>query len=102
VKVLAGLEAYGLAGDDADFGSGAGVTADPGLAGLYGEDSEAAELDAVASDHAFLHAIEDRVDGGLCLRAGKSSALYDSEDKILFNHAIDLLFSWPCDVRPGI
>ncbi len=96
VQFLAGLEADGLAGDDRDFGAGAGVATDAGLAGLDGEDSESAELDAVAGDHALLHAVEDGVDGGFGLGAGKTSAFDDSEDEILFNHAINLLlFSWP-------
>jgi hypothetical protein len=99
VELFAGLEADCLAGDDADFGSGAGIAADAGFAGLDGEDAEAAELDAVAGDHALLHAIEDGVDGGFGLGAGETSTFDNSEDEILFNHAIDLLlFSWPASL----
>ena len=101
MEFFAWLEADGLAGNDGDFGAGAGVAADAGLAGLDGEDAEAAEFDAVASDHALLHAVEDGVDGGFGLGARETSAFDDSEDEILFNHAIDLLLFYGLQKLPG-
>jgi hypothetical protein len=86
VEVLAGLEADGFAGDDADLGAGAGVATDAGLAGLDGEDTEAAQLDAVSGDHALLHAVEHGVDGGLGLGSWQAGAFDDLLNQILFDH----------------
>jgi hypothetical protein len=85
VQVFAGLEAYGLAGRDADFGPGARVASDAGLAGLDGEDAEAAQLNAVARNQRLFHAGEDGVDRALRLRSGKSGSLNHPLDQVLFN-----------------
>ncbi len=88
VEVFAWLEADGFSGFDGDLCAGAGVAADAGFAGLDGEDAEAAELDAVACDHALLHAEEDGVYGGLGLDAGEAGALDDALDEILLDHPV--------------
>ncbi len=86
LEVLAWLEADGLAGGDGDLGAGAGVAADAGLAGLDGEDAEAAELDAVAFGEGALHGFEDGVDGGLGLDAREPGAFDDPENEVLLDH----------------
>ena len=85
LEVFAGFEADGFAGGDGDFGSGAGIAADAGFAGLDGEDAEAAELDAIAFDHGLLHGVEDGVDGGFRFGADDAGALDDTLDEILFD-----------------
>jgi hypothetical protein len=85
LEVFAGFEADGFTGSDADLGTGAGIAADAGFAGLDGEDAEAAELDAVAFNEALLHGVEDGVDGGFRLGANETGAFYDSLDKILLD-----------------
>ena len=75
MKFLAGFEANGLAGSDADFGSGAGIAADAGFAGTDVEDAEAAELDALAFGKRALQGLEYRIDSGLGLVALQAGAL---------------------------
>jgi hypothetical protein len=85
LEVFAWLEADGLAGGDGDLGAGAGVAADAGFAGLYGEDAEAAELDAVAGAEGGLHGLKDGVDGGFGLGAGEAGTFHYSLDEILLD-----------------
>jgi len=75
LEVFAWLEADGFAGGDGDLGASARVAADAGFARLYGEDAEAAELDAVAVAEGFLHGFKDGIDGGLRLGTWKAGAL---------------------------
>ena len=75
VQVFAGFEAYGAARGDADFGSGARVAADSGLARAYIEDAKAAQLDAVSVGERAFKAFEDGFDGGLGFHAGQSGTL---------------------------
>ena len=85
VEVFAGLEADGFTGGDADLGACAGVPSDAGFAGLYGEDTEAAELDAISLDEALLHGVEDGVDRCFSFGAYQAGTLDDSLDEILFD-----------------
>ncbi len=87
LEVFAGFEADGFAGVDADLGAGAGVAAYAGLAGLDGEDAEAAQFDAVVLGEGGLHGFEDGVDGGFGLDAREAGALHDSLDEVLFDQA---------------
>ena len=82
VEVLAGLEAYGFAGDDADFGAGAGVAADAGFSRPYVEDSETAQLDALAVRQGALHAFEDGFDSHFGLGFSDSCFVYDFVDDV--------------------
>lgn len=75
MKVFAGLEAYGFAGGDADFGSGARVSAYSGFARAYVEDSETAEFDAVSLGERSFQTLKDCFDGGLGFYAGQSGTL---------------------------
>ena len=86
VKLFAGFEANCLAGCDGDFGAGAGIAAYAGFAGLYGEDAEAAEFDAVALDEALLHGFEDGVDCSFCFGPDQSGTFDDTLNEILLDH----------------
>ena len=87
LEVFARLEANGAAGGYVDFGAGAGVAAYACFAGFYGEDAEAAELDAIALSEGSLHGAEDGVKGRFGLVAGQAGALYDALDEILLDQA---------------
>ncbi len=85
VKFFAGLEANRLAGSDADLGAGPGIAADAGLAGLDGEDAESPKFNAFAGDKGLLHALEDGIDGRLCLGPRESGTFNDSLNEILLD-----------------
>ena len=55
LQFLAGLEAYSLAGRDADFRPRTRVAADAGLARLYRKHAEATQFNAVVVSLGFLH-----------------------------------------------
>jgi hypothetical protein len=86
MELFAGLEADRLAWSDGDFGTCPGIAADAGFTWLYGEDAEAAQLDAVARDESLLHAVEDGVHCGLCFGPWQSGTLNNPLYKILLNH----------------
>lgn len=86
VEFFAGLEAHGFAWGDGDFGSGAGIAANAGLAWLHGEDAEAAKFNAVALHEALLHGFEDGIDCRLGLGPDQPGTLYDSLNQILLDH----------------
>jgi len=92
VQFFAGLEANGFAGRDADFGTGAGVAADARLAGLDGEDAEAAQLNAVAFAEGGLHGVEDDIHGSFCLGPWKTCALDNPLNQILLDHGVFFTF----------
>jgi hypothetical protein len=75
VEVFAGFEAYGAAGGDADFGSGARIATDAGFAGPDVEDAEAAQLDAIPFGECPFETFKDCFDGGLSFYAGQSGTL---------------------------
>lgn len=75
VEVFAGLEPHGFAGGDADFCPGARVPSDAGFAWADVEDSESAQLDAVAGGESLLQAFKDGFDGGFGFDAGQSGTL---------------------------
>jgi hypothetical protein len=73
VEFLARLEANRFARGNADFGSGAGIASDAGLAGANVEDPEAAELDALTFGESALEGLEygvDRSFGFIALQPG--------------------------------
>src|SRR2546430_9012873 len=69
LKFLARLEAHGFSGRDVDFFAGARIASDAGLAGLHAENTEAAELDALAAAKCLLQGLENGFDGLLGLGA---------------------------------
>ena len=86
MKLFAWLEANGFAWSDGDFGTCSGIAADAGFAWLDGENTEAAQLNAVARDEGLLHAVEDRVYRRLCFGSWQSGTLNNPLYKILLNH----------------
>ena len=74
LEIFARLEANRLAGGNGDLGTRARITSDTGLAGLDGEDAEAAQLDTIAAAQSVLHRLKNSVHGGLCLRPWKACA----------------------------
>ena len=85
MQLFAGLEADSLSGRDGDLGSGTGIASDAGLAWLYGEDAESAQLNAVALAKRLFHGLEDGIDGGFRLDAGKPGSFDNSLDEILLD-----------------
>ena len=75
VEVFAGLEPYGFSGGDADFCPGARVASDAGFTRADVEDSESAQLNAVAGGESLLQAFKDGFDGGFGFDAGQSGTL---------------------------
>lgn len=61
MKLFAGLEANCFAWSNGDFGTCSRVAADAGFTWFDGENTEAAQFDAVSRDEGLLHAVEDRV-----------------------------------------
>jgi hypothetical protein len=86
LQILAGLEAYGLSGRDIDFGTGAGVSPDAGLARFYREDAEASQLNPIIGLEGIFHAIEDGVNRLFRFRLANTRPLDDLIHKIEFDH----------------
>jgi len=87
LEFFAGLEADGFAGRDVDFFAGAGVAADTGFAGLDTENTEAAELDALAAAESLLERLEDGFHRLFGLGAADHGFGDHRVDDIEFNHA---------------
>jgi len=85
VEFFPWLEAHGFAWGDGDFGTGAGIAAYAGLAGLYGEDAETSKFNAVAFHEALLHGFEDCIDSRLGLGPDEPGTLYDTLNQILLD-----------------
>jgi hypothetical protein len=85
MEIFAGLEANGLAGRDADFGTCAGVATDTGLSWFNGEDAEASQLDSVALGKSALHGLKDGIDGRLGFDAREPGAFDDTLNEILLD-----------------
>ena len=86
MKFFAGLEANCFAWSNGDFSACSGVASDACLAWFDGEDTEAAQFDAVARDEGLLHAVEDGVYRRLCFSSWQSGTLNNPLYKILLNH----------------
>ena len=86
MELFAGLEADCFAWSDGDFGTCPGIAADAGFTWLDGEDTEAAQFDAVARDEGLLHTVEDGVYRRLCFSSWQSGTLNNPLYKILLNH----------------
>jgi hypothetical protein len=86
MELFAGLEANCFAWSNGDFGACPGIAADAGFTWLDGEDTEAAQFNAVARDEGLLHAVEDGVYGRLCFGPWQSGTLNNPLYKILLNH----------------
>ena len=86
MELFTGLEADSFAWGYGDFCAGSWVTPDAGFARLYGEDSEATELDAVACHERLLHAFEDGVHGGFSLGTRQAGSLHNPLNEVLLDH----------------
>src|SRR5450631_670337 len=87
LQFLAGLEAHGFAGRDADFLAGARVAADAGLARAHVEHAEAAQLDALAFAKRLFHGIEDGFNSLFGLGPAHSGLVYDGVYDVQLNHS---------------
>ena len=85
MQFLAGFEAHGLSGGDADLGSGTGIAANAGFAGADAENAKSAQFDALAGSQGLLQALEDRIDRCFRLGARQAGALDYLMDDVLFN-----------------
>src|SRR5208282_4357783 len=90
LQFLAGLEADGFAGRNGNFGAGAWVASDSGLARTHVEHSETAQFNAIASGKRLLHALEDGFDGELRLGLGDPGAVNYFIDDVELNHGSPL------------
>ena len=85
VKFLAGFKANRFAGGDADFSAGAGIAANAGFARADAEDAESPQLDSLARAESLFQSLEDRVNSGLRLGSGQTSALDHVMDDVLLD-----------------
>jgi hypothetical protein len=86
MKFFARLEPNCFAGGNRNFSACPGIPANAGLPRFHGEDAEAPQFNAVASDEGLLHAVEDRVNRRLCFGSWQSGTLNNPLYKILLNH----------------
>src|SRR5579863_7309774 len=93
LQFLAGLEAHGFAGRDADFLAGARIAADAGLARAHVEYSEAPQLDTLALAERIFHCSKDGFDGLFSLGSAYACLGYNGIHNIQLNHTSLLLFS---------
>jgi hypothetical protein len=86
MKFFAGLEANCFAWSNGDFSACPWIAANASFTWFYGEDPEAAQLDAVARDEGLLHAVKNSVNRRLCFGSWQSGTLNNPLYKILLNH----------------
>src|SRR5262249_27476927 len=86
LQFLARFEAYRLARRDRDFGAGARVGPDAGLARANVENAEAAQFDAVSLGQRALHAFENRLDGELGFGFGDPGLVHYFVDDVELDH----------------
>ena len=85
VKFFAGFEADGFARGDADFGAGAWIASDAGLAGTNAEDAEAAQLDAITGGKGRFETFKDSIYCCFSLGPWQASPLDHVMDYILLD-----------------
>jgi hypothetical protein len=88
VQFLTWLEAYGFARSDGNFGAGAWISANSGLAGAHAEDAEAAQLDAVAFGQRLLQTFEYGIDCCFGFVPRQARSFYNVMDNVLFNQCV--------------
>src|SRR5260370_9429451 len=96
LQCFAGLEADGLARRDGNFGAGARVASDAGLARAHIKHAETAQFDAVSGGERLLHALEDGFDGKLRLGLGDPGAVNHFVDDVELNHGLPPSFADWC------
>jgi len=88
LQLLAGLEADGFAGCDADFCPGAWIATDAGLAWANGENAKAAQFYAFTLGESVLHAFKHLVDRRFRLVAREAGAFHDVVNNVELDHAV--------------
>jgi hypothetical protein len=86
LQFLAGLEAHGFAGRDADFLAGAWIAANTGLARAHIEHSEAAQLDTLALTERIFHCSKNGFDGLFRFSAAYTRLGYNGIHNVQLNH----------------
>ena len=82
LQILAGLEPYGFPWRDVDFGAGARIAPDAGLAGANVKDPKTAQLDAVSFGQGSLHTLEYGFDGQFGFGLRDAGLRYDLVDDV--------------------
>ena len=85
MKFLAGFEADRFARSDADFSTGSGIAAYPGLSWPYVEDAKTSQLNAFTSGEGLFHALKDGVHRRLRFDARQASPLDYPLDEVLLD-----------------
>jgi hypothetical protein len=93
LQFLAGLEAHGFSGRDADFLAGAGISTDAGLSRAHVEYAEAAQLDSFAFSERTFHGFKNGFHRLLGLGPAHSGLVYDRIYDIQLDHYILPLFN---------
>src|SRR5438477_1966950 len=96
LKLFAGFEANSFAWRNVDFFAGAGVAADAGLARLHAENTEATELDALATAKSLLQRFENGFDRLLGFGATDVRRGHDGIYDVQLDHAILPRFRGRC------
>jgi len=91
LEFLAGFEADGFAGRDADLFARAGIATDACLAGFDAEDAKAAEFDTLAAAESLLERFENGFDGLLGFGAADESLGHNRIYDVQLNHTRLLL-----------
>jgi hypothetical protein len=94
LQFLAGLEADSFARRNVDFLSGTGIAADAGLARLDAEDSEAAQLDALAFAESAFEGFKNGFDGLLGLGAADVRGRDHGVHNVQLDHKCLHRFRW--------
>jgi hypothetical protein len=85
MQFFARLETNGLAGGNADFGTGTRIAPDSSLARADTEHAKAAQFDTLTGRKSLFQALKDRINRGLRLGAGQACTLDHMMDDVLFN-----------------
>jgi hypothetical protein len=86
LQLFPGFEANGLSGRNGNFGAGARIASDAGLARAYVEDAKAPQLNAIALGERFFHALENSFDGELGFGLGDAGFIDDFVNDIQLDH----------------
>ena len=85
MEFLAGLEADGFSGCDADLGPGSRIAADAGFTRADAENAKSAQFDALAGGQGLFEALKYGIHRRLGLSAREAGALDYMMDDVLFN-----------------
>jgi len=86
LQVFSGFEPDGFSGRNIYFRTGTGIPADACFSGLYGEDTEASQFDAIVGLQCIFHTAEYGIDRLFGFGFTDAGAFDDLIDKIQFDH----------------